>query len=44
MCKEFNCLPHLGGWFDQDPDICNAFKIISNVIADEENKKSKKKK
>jgi len=44
MCKELNCLPYAGGWFDQDPEICQDFKIISNVIAEEEDKKSKQKK
>jgi hypothetical protein len=44
MCKEFNCLPYSGGWYDQDPEICAAFQLISGIIAEEENKKAKKKK
>lgn len=44
MCKEFACLPDSGGWRDQDPDICQAFAVISNVVAEEENKKAKSKK
>ena len=43
MCQEFHCLPHSGGWYDQDPDICQAFALISNVISEEEAKKAKKK-
>ena len=43
MCKEFQCLPYSGGWYDQDPDICKAFALISNVISEEESKKAKKK-
>jgi hypothetical protein len=42
-CKEFQCLPHSGGWYDQDPDICQAFMLISGVISEEESKKAKKK-
>jgi hypothetical protein len=44
MCREFNCLPYSGGWYDQDPDICNSFSVIYNVISEEENKKAKNKK
>lgn len=41
MCKEFQCLPNTGGWYDQDPDICTAFEVISNVISEVEHDKAK---
>jgi hypothetical protein len=41
MCKEFGCLPNAGGWYDQDPEICTAFEIISNVISEVEHDKAK---
>jgi hypothetical protein len=43
MCKEFNCLPDSGGWYDQSPDICEKFEIITKIISEEESKKNKKK-
>lgn len=43
-CNEFKCLPEAGGWNDQDPEVCQDFMVILNVIAEEENKKTKKKK
>jgi len=43
MCKEFNCLPVAGGWLDQDPFICATFRLMSNIVAEEENKRNKKK-
>ena len=43
MCKEFNCLPDSGGWYDQNPYVCEIFGIISQIVAEEENKKHKKK-
>jgi hypothetical protein len=43
MCKEFHCLPDSGGWNDQDPQICASFKLISGIVAEEENKRAKKK-
>lgn len=31
-CKTWNCLPQAGGWYDQDPEICEAFTVIENEI------------
>jgi len=42
-CREFNCLPDAGGWYDQSPYVCTVFSLIKSIEAEEENKKSKKK-
>lgn len=34
ICKDFNCLPEAGGWYDQDPEICWAFNEISSAISE----------
>jgi len=31
-CKEWQVLPDKGGWFDQNPDICEAFSIMDDEI------------
>jgi hypothetical protein len=32
MCKEFNCLPFDGGYFDQPSIYIEAFELIQNTI------------
>jgi hypothetical protein len=41
LCKEFNTLPKAGGFFDQDPDIIDDFKVIIEGVANVEKKKQK---
>lgn len=31
-CQDFHCLPNKGGLFDQDPELLDAFEIISGEI------------
>ena len=31
-CQDFHCLPNKGGLFDQDPELLDAFEIISHEI------------
>jgi hypothetical protein len=42
QCDKFHCLPNAGGWYDQKPELCDAFTVIMGIISDEENKKTKK--
>lgn len=36
-CKDFNCLPNAGGWYDQSPEVCESFMIIQNAVNEEKN-------
>jgi len=41
-CKEWNCLPNAGGWYDQDPEICESFTVIQNEINKVKNEEIRK--
>ena len=41
-CKEWNVLPEKGGWYDQSPEVTEAFDIIAYQIHEEERKEQKK--
>lgn len=32
MCKEFNCLPYEGGYFDQPAKWVEAFELIKSIM------------
>lgn len=40
-CKEWGVLPDSGGLFDQDPELMDAFDIISNEVAKVERQKQR---
>jgi hypothetical protein len=42
-CKEWNCLPNSGGLFDQDPDLLDAFDIISYEVSKAEKQEQQRK-
>lgn len=39
-CEKFQCLPEFGGWYEQSPEICFAFSLITSIINEEEGKKA----
>jgi len=41
-CKEWHCLPNIGGYFDQDPDLMDSFDIISREVSKVETMEQKK--
>jgi len=40
-CHTWNCLPQGGGWYDQDPEICEAFTVIENEVNKVKNEKAR---
>jgi len=41
-CKNWNCLPDKGGWYDQNPYVCDIFSFIDDIVSQEESKRAKK--
>ena len=41
-CHTWNTLPQSGGWYDQDPEICEAFTVIENEINKTNNEEKRK--
>jgi len=41
-CKNWGVFPDEGGWYDQNPYVCEVFGFIDNIVAEEENRKMDK--
>jgi hypothetical protein len=41
-CKNWGILPDSGGWYDQNPYVCEVFGMVDNIVAEEENRKMDK--